>query len=56
MNNPPPPCKPFTPCWCESRPNHPMCEDTSAVSIDGVPLLFLAVCLMVFFAGKLKKE
>lgn len=52
MTPPAPPCRPFTPCWCESNPNHPRCEDVVALPIDVVPLIFLAVCLIAFFVRK----
>ena len=33
-----PPYPPFTPCWCETRPDHPRCQDTPALSIESVGL------------------
>jgi hypothetical protein len=54
MYGPPEPClEPFTPCWCETRPNHPECEGITPdlVIDDGVlAMLFVAVVLMFLFS------
>ena len=45
---PPKPCnKPFSPCWCEERPNPPKCKD--AVPIDGCGFASLALCVIFIF-------
>lgn len=49
MNRPPQPCPPFTPCWCETRPNNPNCKPS--LSIDyGISVLFV----LAIFVGLLK--
>ncbi len=55
-NQPPAPCLPFSPCWCEQNPGNPRCEGVGALSIDGTPLIILAVCLMVLFSYARKKK
>ena len=51
--HPPPPdspdCRePFTPCWCESRPNNPHCKDVNSVPIDNLLLLILIAFILAF--------
>lgn len=49
MPNPPEPCQqPFSPCWCEQRPNHPQCR---SLDLDGFlfPLVFVLLTLYLFW-------
>jgi len=49
----------FTPCWCESRPKNPNCNDVGepASSIDnpiyGITIIFIFISLAVFKKIKL---
>jgi len=54
MKQPPEPCRePFTPCWCESRPNNPNCKDVDNVPIDnGLYLLIIAAIILIFKFNK----
>lgn len=49
-----PPCPPFTPCWCETRPNHPRCQDVPALSIESVGLSLTIIILVVWYLRKKK--
>lgn len=49
MNRPPQPCTPFTPCWCETRPNNPNCKPSLPID-DGISVLFV----LAIFLGVLK--
>ena len=48
---PPQPCRPFTECWCEQRPNHPRCSDVDNVKIDSN--ISILICL-AFIIGLYK--
>ena len=53
-NNPPEPCTPFTPCWCETRPNHPQCKQTVPIDNNYFTIFSIVVILFVVF-NKLNK-
>lgn len=56
MNKPPEPCqKPFTPCWCETRPNNPHCDVTS-VPIDNVWFAIALTTAILIYLLKTKKQ
>lgn len=43
-----PPCPPFSPCWCEIRPEHPRCQNQpQEVTINNY-LLFILILLLTF--------
>lgn len=42
--------KPFSPCWCESRPNNPHCKDVISVSIDSSILVGLLISTIIIVA------
>ncbi len=47
---PPTPCPPFSPCWCETRPNHPNCQgQPEAVKIGKSPEIFLMMAVVSFY-------
>lgn len=62
MNKPPPPftgnCQePFTPCWCESRPNNPHCKDVVSVPITNYPLSIIAVIsILIVIYNRMKPK
>lgn len=42
---------PFTPCWCERRPNNPHCQDQAVnASIESdlfIPLLLIGILIFI---------
>lgn len=62
MTQPPPPdspnCRePFTPCWCESRPNHPKCKDVEPVPINsGMIIILIILAIIIGFKYKSKSK
>jgi len=52
---PPEPCKkPFSPCWCETRPNNPHC-DVASVPIDSALFAIIATAGILMYLLKTKK-
>ena len=50
INNPPQPCPPFSPCWCETRPNHPHCDGViPSVNIESDILFVLGIITIALF-------
>lgn len=50
----PPPCPPFSICWCQQHPNHPACN--VGVPIDGgIEWLMLAALLLGIWGIKRNK-
>ena len=49
-------CKPFTQCWCATRPTHPNCN-TVNTPIDGqlIILLLAGILLGIYLIKKLNK-
>jgi len=48
------PCRePFTPCWCESRPNNPHCTD--ALPIDNPILITASIILIIIYTFYIMK-
>jgi hypothetical protein len=39
-----PPCPPFSPCWCETKPEHPKC-------VSNLPIFDVFFVLMTFLLG-----
>lgn len=47
---PPEPCRePFTPCWCESRPNNPHCAD--ALPIDNMLFTIIIASIIILYVA-----
>lgn len=55
---PPEPCqKPFSPCWCETRPNNPHCTQSLSIKNDFLAVLIVVgilIYMRVIFNKKLK--
>lgn len=52
-NIPPPPpskdCPPFSPCWCETRPNNPNCDGVAPLPISNGYLSVVVIVLICVF-------
>lgn len=53
-----PPCPPFSPCWCETRPNHPRCQETPALPISNMFFeigILLLITILILKSKKYEK-
>jgi hypothetical protein len=46
---PPEPCVPFTPCWCEIHPNNPHCTSNVPINNKGfiITIIFLIIIYLI---------
>lgn len=47
-NNPPVPCVPHTPCWCEKHPNNPNCKPTVLIN-ENLSISIVIAILIGFY-------
>lgn len=52
QRKPPQPCKPFTECWCEQRPNNPNCSDVGTVPINNILWIFISIIIILIIKYK----
>jgi hypothetical protein len=45
---------PFTPCWCETRPNNPKCKEIDAVPLESGYFSLLILVMIYLVISKLK--
>lgn len=52
---PPEPCLPFTPCWCELNPNNPHCKPSVPLKNNSLTLIIIfGIVFYILLYKKLK--
>lgn len=54
--NPPKPCVPFTPCWCELHPNNPNCAPNVPINNNGLTILIIIAIFIYLLINNVFKR